>query len=181
MVAVSDSAQASNWSHEEVEAVVADYFQMLTMELAGQAYNKSTHRRNLALKLNGRSGGSIEFKHCNISAVLIELGVPYIRGYQPRGNYQALLAQVVAGRLRQRGLIDQVAAAAVIEVKTTTFGRETPFFLSDRELVRSRVNQNDFHLYRVFEFRNQPRLFDLPGPLHAKCHLDPISYRARFA
>lgn len=33
------------WSREEVEAIDADYLQMLTMELAGQTYNKCESTR----------------------------------------------------------------------------------------------------------------------------------------
>ena len=35
------------WSRIEVEATVADYFHMLVMELSGQSYNKTAHRRAL--------------------------------------------------------------------------------------------------------------------------------------
>ena len=42
-----------DWSRLDVEAIVADYLQMLTLELAGQSYNKTTHRENLKLKLQG--------------------------------------------------------------------------------------------------------------------------------
>jgi hypothetical protein len=45
--------------------------------------------------LEGRSKGSVEFKHANISAVLTLHGYPYIGGYKPRFNFQALLEQVV--------------------------------------------------------------------------------------
>ena len=83
-----------DWSREEVEAIVADYLQMLTLELAGQSYGKTEHRKNLQSKLNDRSDGSIEFKHGNISAAMIDLGFPYIRGYKPRVNYQALLVDL---------------------------------------------------------------------------------------
>lgn len=58
-----------DWSREEVEAIVADYLHMLTLELSGQSYNKTEHRRRLQAKLNQRSDGSIEFKHCNIRGV----------------------------------------------------------------------------------------------------------------
>ena len=60
-----------DWSRVEVEAIVADYLQMLTLELAGQSYNKTTHRENLKLKLQSRSDPSIEFKHSNISAAML--------------------------------------------------------------------------------------------------------------
>jgi hypothetical protein len=37
-----------DWSHEEVEAITADYFNMLDNELHGLDYNKTEHRQNLA-------------------------------------------------------------------------------------------------------------------------------------
>lgn len=275
-----------DWSRLEVEAIVADYLQMLTLELAGQRYSKSEHRRNLQKKLADRSDASIEFKHANISAAMIDLGFPYIQGYKPRSNYQALLAAVAAGQLRDKTILDSAALAAVqqpavlptltdftkvktdapqkqhrvkepvdpwlfkavkrdylereaqnqslglageefivnfehwrlnalgehrladkvdhvskskgdglgydvlsfdadgkerfIEVKTTTFGRETPFFVSRGELALSHGAKEQFHLYRLFEFRKSPRLFDLKGSLDQHCVLDAVTYRASF-
>lgn len=276
-----------DWSRAEVEAIVADYLQMLTLELAGQSYNKTKHRENLKQKLQGRSDPSIEFKHSNISAAMVDLGFPYIRGYKPRSNYQALLATVAAERVRGQTMLDNAALAAVqqpavmptatdfakvksdaplkqnrvseplnpmlfqavkrdylereaqnqslglageefivlfehwrlnalgahkwadkvdhvsksrgdglgydvlsfdadgkerfIEVKTTTFGKATPFFLSRGELALSRGAHEQFHLYRLFEFRRAPRLFALKGPLEQHCVLDPVTYRAGFS
>ena len=43
----------------------------------------------------------------NISAAMIELGLPYIRGYKPRGNYQA----APAGEIRRRVQDARVLAA----------------------------------------------------------------------
>lgn len=104
---------AEDWSRPEVEATVADYFSMLEAELRGEAYNKAEHRRVLVQLLTNRSAQSVEFKHANISAILIELGFPYIAGYKPRSNYQALLAHVLADRLAQdHRLVDTVAADA---------------------------------------------------------------------
>ncbi|WP_332776095.1 DUF3883 domain-containing protein [Polaromonas sp.] len=274
------------WSREEVEAIVADYLQMLTLELAGQSYSKSEHRRRLQDKLQDRSDASIEFKHGNISAVMIDLGFPNIRGYKPRSNYQGLLAIVAAEQVRGKSTLDSAALAAVqqpalvptltdftkveseapikqhrvsepvdplffkavkrdylereaqnqslglageefivnfehwrltklghpkladkvdhvsqskgdglgydvlsfepdgkerfIEVKTTTFGRDTPFFISRGELALSHGAKDQFHLYRLFEFRKAPRLFDLKGALDQHCVLDPVTYRASF-
>lgn len=85
----------SAWSSQEVELIVADYFSMLFKELSGEPYKKSQHRKNILPLLNGRSEGSIEFKHQNISAVLINLGQLYIKGYRPRYNYQMLLEDYV--------------------------------------------------------------------------------------
>ena len=86
---------AEDWSRDEVEAIVGDYFEMLGQELRGVSYSKTTHRDRLTPQLSGRSNGSIEFKHANISAVLVVFGLPYIDGYKPRGNYQQLLEQAV--------------------------------------------------------------------------------------
>ena len=104
---------SGSWSREEVEATVADYLSMLTMQLTGQQYNKTEHRRKLIRLLESRSEGAVERKHQNISAILIELGCPYISGYKPLGNYQELLYEVVADRLKNNELFDQAALAAV--------------------------------------------------------------------
>lgn len=84
-----------DWSLDEVEAIVGDYFAMLHAELSDQPYSKTAHRVALTPRLKGRSKGSLEFKHANISAVLVGYGMPYIDGYKPRGNYQQLLERVV--------------------------------------------------------------------------------------
>lgn len=106
---------AENWSREEVEATVADYFEMLRVELCGGDYNKAAHRRDLATLLNGRSHGAIERKHQNISAILIELGFVYIVGYKPLGNYQQLLFEVVSGRLAASQALIEVVSQQVSE------------------------------------------------------------------
>ena len=279
---------SSDWTANEVAATVAAYLRMLTLELTGQTYNKSEQRRALRQLLPDRSEGAIEFKHGNISAVMVELGYPYIRGYQPRKNFQrqALFEEVTrqiairpqleeaaekavdlpatlpsvdqfsgvqvdppplelkarepdayrppaishrdylarearnqslgqAGeafvvhyecwRLIQRGqerLADRIEHTSkvrgdgagydvlsfeecgrerFIEVKTTAYAKETPFFISDGELKFANSHELDFRLYRVFEFRRAPRLFELRGRPGKHCRLDPATYRASFS
>jgi len=46
---------------------------MLAAELAGAPYNKAAHRRALLPRLQNRSEQSIEFKHANISAALLDV------------------------------------------------------------------------------------------------------------
>lgn len=89
------------WSKIEVELIVADYFNMLSAELKNENYSKANHRRNILPLLNNRSEGSIEFKHQNISAVLANLGQPFIKGYLPRFNYQRILEDKVLDYLIQ--------------------------------------------------------------------------------
>jgi hypothetical protein len=82
------------WNDQEIDLIIADYFAMLSLELTGRKYNKAAHNRSLR-QLIGRSEGSIEFKHQNISAVLHQLGLPWINGYKPMPNFQGALIQGV--------------------------------------------------------------------------------------
>ncbi|CDO59435.1 FIG00989271: hypothetical protein [Candidatus Phaeomarinobacter ectocarpi] len=84
-----------DWTSDENDAVVADYFDMLQSELAFRSYNKAEHNRQLQ-SLIGRGRGSIEYKHQNISAVLKAMGEVWIGGYMPRFNFQMSLADAVA-------------------------------------------------------------------------------------
>jgi uncharacterized protein DUF3883 len=102
-----------DWSPEEVAATVADYLVMLDHELRREPYNKKDHNRHLQSLLHARSAGAIEFKHANISAVLIELGFPYIDGYKPRANYQQLLKDEVAAQLARDVPLTLVAETIV--------------------------------------------------------------------
>ena len=275
------------WDRIEVEATVADYLHMLVLELSGQNYNKSAHRKKLLSTLNKRTDGAVERKHQNISAILIELGFPYISGYKPLGNYQQLLREVVEERINQDQRLDTVALNATstpaiaplvsdfskfivdapkistvarepkpksygsalplkrdylerearnislgsageefvlnyehfrlhnlgcksladkvkhvsldgdnfgydilsfepsgqerfIEVKTTAFGKETPFFISRGEIGFAKEYSEKYFLYRLFEFRKQPKMFELPGPVEKHCQVNPISFICEF-
>ncbi|MCK4505857.1 MAG: DUF3883 domain-containing protein [Candidatus Aegiribacteria sp.] len=274
------------WSEVEIRAIVQDYFIMLQAEIKGIDYNKTAHRRKLIQQLNSRSHGSIERKHQNISAVLIEMGCPYISGYKPLGNYQRkLFHDVIAEMLGDYvPLLDSIAADAdsavdipiidnildvlvippepfmphekrislekqqyrakanylareaanaalgsagecfilnyeharliylgrenladrverisetkgdqagfdilsfdetgkdrYIEVKTTKYGKQTPFFVSSNELNFSKQNSEKYHLYRLFQFRKEPKLFTLQGYLENNFRLAATTFRA---
>lgn len=284
----------TDWSRDEVELIVADYFAMLEAEKALQPVNKAEHNRRLQAVLNDRSKGAIEFKHANISAVLALDDLPYIDGYKPRGNYQALLEQVVLERLAtepdfferlanspavrsesvgatdytkldelieappdpfgesgihlvaresNRGIkaarkvdfaridaqnrtlgrlgeewtleferrrlhdVEKRADLArkivwisqeegdgagfdirsfnadesprLIEVKATGLGKYLPFYVTPNELETSERRPSEYHLYRVFEFATDPRVYMLRGALSSSCHLRPSQYAAR--
>src|ERR1700758_720183 len=83
----SESKIGTHWLDDELDAIVADYFSMLAADLSGRPYVKSRHSQALMAKI-GRTHRSVEFKHQNISAVLDELGMPWIPGYKPKRNYQ---------------------------------------------------------------------------------------------
>jgi len=107
-------AKGEDWSRLEVEACVADYLTMLTLELNGQRYSKTQHANALLEKLDGRSRPSLEFKHCNISAVMLALGFPYIDGYKPRENFQGMLLDVIEAQVQTRIPLQEAAQAAVL-------------------------------------------------------------------
>ena len=277
----------NDWSNLEVELIVADYFSMLSKELTGQSYKKSEHRRRLLPLLNNRSDGSCEFKHQNISAVLINLGQPYIKGYLPRFNYQSMLedkvidylighqsieeqfkqfadkeisplefsnnfSQLIEEAPLARNRVEEPAAAYTrnpiktnyleqeqqnrklgflgeemalkyekwqlinsgkenladqvrwiskeegdgagfdilsrnlngtdkyIEVKTTKLGKETPFFFSRNELLFSQSKPHDYHLYRLFNFEKDARMFVKKGKLDTICRSIPMTFKGYF-
>lgn len=86
------------WKADEITLIVADYFEMLQLDSTGQHFVKA-HRNAELQKLTGRTRTSIEMKHQNISAVLMKLGIPWLRGYAPLTNYQEALVAEVEKRL----------------------------------------------------------------------------------
>lgn len=276
---------STEWSRSEVEAIVEDYLSMLASELAGTPYNKSAHRKALRSKLKSRSDASIEFKHANISAALLDAGFPYISGYKRRSNYQALLAEVLTERLEKSTDLFSLAATdadrpmvvpevedilaalterprpraetpkvsepsppairlttnyierearnrslgnagelftlnferarlihagkeplaakiehtakvrgdhegydilsfettgeeRLIEVKTTKYGVDTPFFVTRNEVAVSEKNAARYQLYRLFAFTQTPRLYTLPGAIPHTCSLSAATLLA---
>ena len=71
---------------------------MLQLELANQSFVKAEINRKVQ-SATGRSKGSVEFKNQNISAVLRELGMPWVKGYLPLANYQSALLQEIQNYL----------------------------------------------------------------------------------
>lgn len=66
-----------------------------------------------------------------------------------------------------------------IEVKTTAYGKMTPFFVSRNEVNVSSARGSSFHLYRLFEFRDDARLYMLNGSLREVCILEAVHFSAR--
>lgn len=141
--------RGSVWSDWEVDATVADYFSMLADELGGRPYNKAQHNEALQA-LIPRNRKAIEYKHCNISAVLERLGIPYIPGYKPLHHYQNALIDAVERRLASEGQpIFQFAAATperVAEAPTLWIGpppEVSPKEHSEPERLRQLIRKFD--------------------------------------
>ena len=107
---IVEGETGSPWTDAEIEATVATYFQMLRTQELGQALNKAEHNRRLQARIPARSRGAIEFKHANISAVLMEVyDAPPLRGYLPRFNYQSDLVIPVGHALAADRVLDEAA------------------------------------------------------------------------
>jgi hypothetical protein len=102
----------TDWGEDELDAILVDYFAMLAEEIAGRAYVKARHSAELMQRI-GRTHRSVEFKHMNISAVLSELGLPTIRGYKPKPNYQGAIIGAVERYLAGNPEIESLVEAAV--------------------------------------------------------------------
>ena len=131
------------WSQFECEAITRDYFNMFRKEVVGERYNKAEHRRALQKLLDSRSDGSVEYKHQNISAILLEAGYPYIPGYKPAFNYQGLLKTVVLGQLNaQVSEINGLASRLSESVPTTVPGHDWRDVLDEApERIHERVEE----------------------------------------
>lgn len=121
---VSHLRRGEDWAPHEIDAVIADYFEMLKLELLGQPFVKA-HRAARLQELTGRSKGSIEFKRQNISAVLVALGERWIAGYKPMANFQKALLEGV-----ERYLSDQdFSQIATIFLAPEGLSEETQLFI----------------------------------------------------
>src|ERR1035437_10167194 len=111
----------TNWQDDELDVIVADYFDMLAADLSGRPYVKSRHSAALMAQI-GRTHRSVEFKHQNISAVLDELGIPWIPGYKPKRNYQNAIFDAIDRYLTHHpailGAVPVAAPAAMPDRKS---------------------------------------------------------------
>jgi hypothetical protein len=89
---------------------------MLDAELSRRPYVKSRHSAALMERI-GRTHRSVEFKHQNISAVLDELGLPWIPGYKPKRNYQSAIFGAIDRYLSGRDLPYQQAPPALLQAE----------------------------------------------------------------
>jgi hypothetical protein len=81
----AEAAKPSPWTPPELELVIKDYFAMRDEEAAGGA-DQAAHNRALIPLLQNRTMDTVESIRAQISQVLLTQGLPYIDGYQPRGQ-----------------------------------------------------------------------------------------------
>lgn len=84
------NGSASRWTNDELKACVDAYSEMLSAEKRGDSYSKSAFNKRLREDaLSRRSKSSIEYRLRNISTVLEDFGLQWIKGYRPARNLGA--------------------------------------------------------------------------------------------
>lgn len=73
---------------------------------------------------------------------------------------------------------DSDGSAIFIRIKTTRYGPETPFYLTENELAMAANYGHSYVIYRLFDFPEDPRIYLVSGPLERRCKLRPTSFRA---
>lgn len=142
---IREAKIGTDWSDKELYAIVADYFAMLIAELRGQPYVKATHAQALMEKI-GRAHGSVEFKHQNISAVLDRLGMPWIRGYKPRENFQNAIFDSIDRYLSTHQAVVNALAAPPIQPNL-----QLAVFIEAPPLGPERIPKRLKHLVQKFD------------------------------
>lgn len=91
----------TTWSDAELEAAIRTYLTMVALEDAGTPFVKRQMMRELLTgPLAGRS--TAEQRMQNISALMIERGRPWVKGYKPLANIGT------SSKLRMLALLDRV-------------------------------------------------------------------------
>ncbi|KZL03361.1 MULTISPECIES: DUF3883 domain-containing protein [unclassified Pseudovibrio] len=100
---------ADDWTDEENDLLVAEYFEMLKLGLQGQSFNKAARQRELARSIP-RSVKAIGRKQQNVSAILEDRNQLWITGLSPAEHYQKSLKDAVQRHLdaRQQEDLQQV-------------------------------------------------------------------------
>jgi len=283
-------AHNEEWTDNELRAAVRDYFTMLQAELRGRSSGTMSSWNALVRRPSDRDADSVQERHRQIAAILIDNGLPYSIVHAPAWGYRQSLVravreylhnhphmlelmegavfrpvrtlpeleyleprrvldrppeprpeaadsddpehrELIAGvdylekeqrnrslasageqfvlaferrRLRAQGQrkyaesIEHVSAeygegsgfeilsysvdgtARYIQVKTTRFRKETPLYLTAHELAMAMAHRKRYWIYRVFEFRDHPRVYMLNAPSIRRFTLEPTQYRVRF-
>lgn len=113
---------------------MADYFAMLNSELHAQVYVKAEHNRNIQQQ-TGRQRGAVEYKYQNISAVLSQLGFPWISGYKPAWNFQASLITGIERYLENNSGDSLLKVLAISDAEEDLIEVSGAGFIKDEEVV----------------------------------------------
>ena len=66
----------------------------------------------------------------------------------------------------------------MVEVKATKYGSDTPFYVTRNEVAASDRHACQYQIYRLFSFKDKPRLYVLPGAVSTTCRLSAATFLA---
>ncbi len=138
--------RGKDWTQQQVERAVEEYFDIRALQEAGQTVNKRQRHIKLGAEI-GRVAGAIEQKFCNISSILCELGIEPSRGYPRRDNFQGLLAAAVERHLSSVDGREVVAIAVPVQPEPPLEIGDIPDF--DRK--QRKFSEEMKHLVRKFD------------------------------
>ena len=94
-----------NWSKEEIVASVDAYFDIFRRVKSEEKFVMTKVLKDLIrTAIPRRNQGSVEQRMSNISAVLIEIGMPWCEKFKPRKNVGTKVKQVIVERIYQLNL-----------------------------------------------------------------------------
>jgi predicted HNH restriction endonuclease len=96
------AAKDKNWSKEEINASVDAYFGIFRRVKLQEKFVMAKVLRGLIdASLPRRNEGSVEQRMSNISAVLIENGMPWCEKFKPRKNVGTKVKEVIVARIKK--------------------------------------------------------------------------------
>ncbi|MEY4271030.1 MAG: hypothetical protein RLZZ58_2246, partial [Pseudomonadota bacterium] len=108
-----ESLHGIDWTDEQNDLIVSDYFAMLKMQMVKTPFVKS-HRYEALSALIGKTPKAIEAKHQNVSAVMERLGLNLVTGLRPRANFQNSLIAAIERHLTIEAALDAPSAQATV-------------------------------------------------------------------
>lgn len=120
------SKRAGDWTLEEVEQTAEAYFRLLSRQHVGKKNENASALQSLLKKLPERNLSAVSRKFSNISSILSDMALPYLRGFAPLANRQILLEAVINDLLSNDPdlLNDRVEQQHIQSVPTLSSGLE---------------------------------------------------------
>lgn len=108
---VPEELMRKDWGDEELAAAIDAYNEMTRARAEKKAFSKRETYRNLAARF-GRTEKAFEYRMQNISAVLAEMGLPWLAGLPPASNVGVNVKPRIAALLHARGRGSLAASSA---------------------------------------------------------------------
>jgi hypothetical protein len=82
------------WTDDELRSAIRAYQRLLDADARGASLSKQEVAEAL-MQVTGRTRASVERRFQNISAILVERGLPRVSGYPPQAHYPQRLVELM--------------------------------------------------------------------------------------